>query len=44
MAATVPNINPEVVQVFLNHIYEFKKGVHQRVLFTAEKKYAECTT
>ena len=44
MAATVPNINPEVVQVFLNQIYEFKKGVRQMVLFTAEKKYAEFTT
>lgn len=43
-AAVSTEINPEVVQVFLNHIYEFKKGVRQMVLFTADKKYAEFTT
>ena len=26
------NINPEIVQVFLNQIYEFKKGVRRMVL------------
>ena len=41
MPALPANISPEVVQVFLNYIYEFKKGVRQMVLFTAEKKYAE---
>ena len=24
------NINPEIVQVFLNQIYEFKKGVRRK--------------
>lgn len=38
------NINPEIVQVFLNQIYEFKKGVRRMVLFTAEKKYEDFTT
>ncbi len=44
MPSTATNMNPEVVQVFLNHIYEFSKGVRQMVLFTADKKYAEFTT
>ena len=32
-------INPLEVQVFLNHIYEFKKGVRQMVLYTMKRKY-----
>lgn len=33
------DINPVELKVFLNHIYEFKKGVRQMILFTANKKY-----
>lgn len=36
------DINPVELKVFLNHIYEFKKGVRQMILFTANKKYEEC--
>lgn len=32
-------INPAELKVFLNHIYEFKKGVRQMVLYTTNKKY-----
>ena len=32
-------INPLEVKVFLNHIYEFKKGVRQMVLYTTNSKY-----
>ena len=32
------SINPTDMKVFLNHIYEFKKGVRQMVLYTANKK------
>lgn len=35
------DINPVELKVFLNHIYEFKKGVRQMILFTANKKYEE---
>lgn len=38
------DITPEIVQVFLNQIYEFKKGVRRMVLFTAEKKYEDFAT
>ncbi len=34
-------INPADMKVFLNHIYEFKKGVRQMVLYTTNKKYQE---
>lgn len=34
-----PDINPVELKVFLNHIYELKKGVRQMVLYTASKKY-----
>ena len=33
------DINPVELKVFLNHIYEFKKGVRQMVLYTTNKKY-----
>ena len=29
-----PDINPVELKVFLNHIYELKKGVRQMVLYT----------
>lgn len=34
-------INPIELKVFLNHVYEFKKGVRQMVLYTMNKKYEE---
>lgn len=36
---TAPDINPVELKVFLNHIYEYKKGVRQMVLYTTNKKY-----
>ena len=36
-----PGINPADIKVFLNHIYEFKKGVRQMVLYTTNKKYQD---
>ena len=36
-----PGINPAEMKVFLNHIYEFKKGVRQMVLYTTNKKYED---
>ena len=38
---TETDINPVDLKVFLNHIYEFKKGVRQMVLYTANKKYED---
>lgn len=35
------DINPVELKVFLNHIYEFKKGVRQMVLYTTNKKYKD---
>lgn len=32
---------PTDMKVLMNHIYEFKKGVRQMVLFTFNKKYEE---
>ena len=34
-------INPVELKVFLNHVYEFKKGVRQMVLYTMNRKYEE---
>ena len=34
-----PDINPVELKVFLNHIYELKKGVRQMVLYTTNKRY-----
>ena len=35
------DINPVELKVFLNHIYEFKKGVRQMVLYTTNRKYED---
>lgn len=29
------------MKVFLNHIYEFKKGIRQMILYTMHRKYVE---
>lgn len=34
----VSNLNPLELKVFLNHVYEFKKGVRQMVLYTCSKR------
>lgn len=34
-------LNPADLKVFLNHIYEFKKGVRRMVLYTTNKRYKE---
>lgn len=36
-----PDLNPAEMKVFLNHIYELKKGVRQMVLYTTNKKYED---
>lgn len=36
-----PDINPVELKVFLNHIYELKKGVRQMVLYTTNRKYED---
>ena len=33
------DILPAEMKVFLNHVYEYKKGVRQMVLFTVNRKY-----
>ena len=35
------DINPVELKVFLNHIYELKKGVRQMVLYTTKRKYED---
>lgn len=35
---TAYDINPTDMKVFLNHVYELKKGVRQMVLYTANKR------
>lgn len=35
-----PNILPAELKVFLNHIYEYKKGVRRMILFTVNRRYA----
>ena len=32
------NVNPTDMKVFLNHVYEFKKGVRQMVLYTMQEE------
>lgn len=32
---------PGEIRIFLNHVYEFKKGVRNMVLYTMNKKHAE---
>lgn len=36
---TSPDIHPVELKVFLNHVYEFKKGVRRMVLYTVNRKY-----
>ena len=35
------HIDPSEMKVFLNHVYELKKGVRQMVLYTMNSKYEE---
>ena len=35
------NAYPAELKVFLNHVYEYKKGVRNMVLYTTNKKYEE---
>lgn len=35
---------PADMKVLMNHIYEFKKGVRQMVLFTCNRKYEDYAT
>ncbi|MCR4583981.1 MAG: DUF2023 family protein [Prevotella sp.] len=37
-------MNPIEMKVLMNHIYEYKKGVRQMVLFTCPKEYEEMAT
>lgn len=39
MQDTPASVMPIDMKVLMNHIYEFKKGVRQMVLFTFNKKY-----
>lgn len=41
MPLSSPDIHPAELKVFLNHVYEFKKGVRQMVLYTVNRKYEE---
>lgn len=34
-----PDILPAELKVFLNHVYEYKKGVRHMILFTVNRKY-----
>lgn len=34
-----PNKLPADLKVFLNHVYEYKKGVRRMVLYTLNRKY-----
>ena len=34
-----PDILPADLKVFLNHVYEYKKGVRRMVLYTVNRKY-----
>ncbi|MDO3389453.1 MULTISPECIES: DUF2023 family protein [Bacteroides] len=34
-----PDMHPGDLKVFLNHVYEFKKGVRQMVLYTVNRRY-----
>ena len=38
------DILPADLKVFLNHVYEFKKGVRQMVLYTVNRKFEEFAT
>lgn len=41
---TPPDIHPGALKVFLNHVYELKKGVRQMVLHTMNRKYEAFAT
>ena len=38
---TTERIIPGEIRIFLNHIYEFKKGVRNMVLYTMSKEHEE---
>lgn len=38
------NILPADLKVFLNHVYEYKKGVRRMVLYTVNRKYEAFAT
>lgn len=42
--AIVTEILPPDMKVLMNHIYEYKKGVRQMVLFTFNKRYESYAT
>ena len=37
----IPDIDYGDIKVFLNHVYELKKGVRRMVLYTVNRKYEE---
>ena len=39
-----PDILPADLKVFLNHVYEYKKGVRRMVLYTVNRKYEAFAT
>ena len=41
---TFMELLPPDMKVLMNHIYEFKKGVRQMVLFTCNRRYEQFTT
>ncbi len=41
---TYPDIQPADLKVFLNHVYEYKKGVRRMVLYTVNRKYEAFAT
>lgn len=42
--AIITEILPPDMKVLMNHIYEYKKGVRQMVLFTFNKRYEDYAT
>ena len=42
--ALITEILPPDMKVLMNHIYEYKKGVRQMVLFTFNKRYEDYST
>lgn len=44
MTISSADILPADLKVFLNHVYEFKKGVRRMVLYTVNRKYEEFAT
>lgn len=41
MMISSPDIQTADLKVFLNHVYEYKKGVRQMVLYTVNRKYED---